>query len=1683
MSYDPSIFNINPYYDDFSTDKSFLRVLFKPGYAVQARELTQIQSILQDQVSKVGDYLFKDGSRIVGGAISVRNTNYVMVSTESPSISGISDYSFVLGATVKVGSGVDSAQPEGRVVHYLPPDTTDGMLVLVVDFISGSSFSGNSSLVLLTDTDNSVSYTLTIGTDSWSNGSCKLVSVDDGIFYVDGFFARNFQQYFVPGTTTANGTGVRRDFQYGTAFSDLNTSVGFAITRDSVTENEDATLRDPAIGSYNYNAPGADRYSINLTLDQRIPGSNTDDFLEVLRFESGRISKKIERITYAEIEKTLAQRTYDESGSYVVNPFDINVSVSGSELYYTMGSGKAYVQGHELETQYPQTINSSTATTETTETELLFPFSVGNWIGVCAGYGTDVISSWGATFSAVLGTTLNNGSADVYFRSSIGNVVGQAKVQALVPYGFVTGTGLTQGKYKMYLYGICAGSVISGASSAVVMPHGSVMGSGKTLAVFGAVTNATPFGTINSSDNAPLVYDVKPGYAIKEFSGVEFYGKVITNNITPAWTSGTAPLSYTATVSSDLSGTFSSTSNTSISFPSIYGVGGSGVASDIQQVTIISAGNAGTTAQSYSAGHAAAMTGFTLSSDGKYIKLEVPGGQHPTGFTTGNVRMMVPVKYTLNTTNLIMDNPGSSDIRTKTSVDASESKASTLLTVDANRNNRKYLLLSYWDVYSISSIVHSTQGNVTSWFELDDGQRETYYDYSRLYLKAERNSSVTAGTFTITYKYFSHSGLAFSPFVGANSYTGVNYSSIPLYTNSRTGRTVSLANCLDFRRSGPISSIPTVKPFGFSEFSASFANTKVSYSHYLPRIDKIKLQVNADTNAPVFVVVSGDPDMNPIAPPDTEDALTLYTVLVPAYTHKASDVLITPYDSKRYTMQDIGKIEKRVGDVETFASLSVSELQTESQSLLTYARGLGSSATTEPIKTSIYVDEFAGHNSGDVSSDEHICSVDYEYGELRPFFTAQSMILPVGTMSGVTISGDGLCTLLYTTTPHTENIGYTKTIKPNPTNTTNWLGFAQLSKSIDTYYDNSTRPLVKTNALGENDNWLSSDAMDARGFGTQWNDWESMWTGIEIRQEENDTVQRAILELPRTGQLSQVAGIDSGNVSIGVGRRINATTSEKMLSYMKSRKLKNRISTTTEGRIVDKSVVPYISTQTVGIVAYGLKPNTSNLSVWFDGVSVLSDLVSNSSGTVSTTFTIPAASFSVGEKLVRISDSYEPENASTTAECVFYSTGILTQRDSGSYSTRPPSLRRQTVASNGIIKSPFNRDVSYDDVTSNQWTDPLCQTFIVDAKTYPHGIFASSVDLFFSKKDLVLPVTVQIRPTVNGYPSPSVSVPFSTVTKLPAGVTTSVVSGIPTATGFTFSSPVYLEPGEYAVAVLTNSGQYSLWASSSSLNTPNDGRAGNNASVGTLYIPQNTNTWVPDNVTDIAFRLNRCTFSAISSGYVQYTSTDTTKPEILKISANEIVPLGCSIQRIFGDTTTIKNNQNIYLGSVPTNLNLKYTMSRGTNTAITPVVDFGTFFGKLVNMKLANNATTPFSTSSYVSRVVSLPQDSSSQGVFVFSNAVIPSGATVNMYCRYSESSESDLFQAAWRPMTRVNPFVSTTESDFREAVYGITSSASGIGSYQIKSEFLSRETVTGNGFFRYSATPALKNISVVTWK
>ena len=68
--------NINPYYDDFNKEDNFYKVLFKPGFPVQARELTTLQSELQNQIESFGSHMFKEGSMVIPGNVNYDNQHY-----------------------------------------------------------------------------------------------------------------------------------------------------------------------------------------------------------------------------------------------------------------------------------------------------------------------------------------------------------------------------------------------------------------------------------------------------------------------------------------------------------------------------------------------------------------------------------------------------------------------------------------------------------------------------------------------------------------------------------------------------------------------------------------------------------------------------------------------------------------------------------------------------------------------------------------------------------------------------------------------------------------------------------------------------------------------------------------------------------------------------------------------------------------------------------------------------------------------------------------------------------------------------------------------------------------------------------------------------------------------------------------------------------------------------------------------------------------------------------------------------------------------------------------------------------------------------------------------------------------------------------------------------------------------
>ena len=154
--------------------------------------------------------------------------------------------------------------------------------------------------------------------------------------------------------------------------------------------------------------------------------------------------------------------------------------------------------------------------------------------------------------------------------------------------------------------------------------------------------------------------------------------------------------------------------------------------------------------------------------------------------------------------------------------------------------------------------------------------------------------------------------------------------------------------------------------------------------------------------------------------------------------------------------------------------------------------------------------------------------------------------------------------------------------------------------------------------------------------------------------------------------------------------------------------------------------------------------------------------------------------------------------------------------------------------------------------------NPQAQSFFVDANQFPLGVFLRDVSLFFTTKDDNLPVSVQIRPVINGFPSASAILPFSEVTRNPDSIT---ANSTPTATVFPFDSPVYLSPGEYAITVISNSSEYKLYTATIGDDVTGTSRkVSAQPNVGSFYEPQNSGEYKANPNTMMMFKLNRCEF-------------------------------------------------------------------------------------------------------------------------------------------------------------------------------------------------------------------------------
>ena len=218
--------NVDPYFDDFDSSKNFYKVLFRPGYSVQGRELTTLQSILQNQIENFGKYAFKQGDLVIPGEVGFNaKLDYVKLSSVSEVATNVDgevvyqkyDIKKLLGLELKgINSGVVASIVEAEYATESDADTvyvkykTSGDDTTEKTFRQGETLevvNGINTPLLVVGTDGSVlptSISVTNpDTDEVTNlispamGYSSAVKVEEGIYFVNGFFVRSNEQLLI----------------------------------------------------------------------------------------------------------------------------------------------------------------------------------------------------------------------------------------------------------------------------------------------------------------------------------------------------------------------------------------------------------------------------------------------------------------------------------------------------------------------------------------------------------------------------------------------------------------------------------------------------------------------------------------------------------------------------------------------------------------------------------------------------------------------------------------------------------------------------------------------------------------------------------------------------------------------------------------------------------------------------------------------------------------------------------------------------------------------------------------------------------------------------------------------------------------------------------------------------------------------------------------------------------------------------------------------------------------------------------------------------------------------------------------------------------------------------------------------------------------------------------------------
>lgn len=990
--------NTNPYYDDFDEKKNYHRILFRPGFAVQARELTQLQTQLSDQISKFGKHVFRNGAIVIGGN-RYFDTEVKSIKLETTYNGTAIDYTLFVNKTI-VG---ETSGTKALVSLAIGPTSIDPLTFIVKIIDGGTSGTGAFTAGERIYTNDTNAYSAKISPGSFLNNAMTF-SIDSGIFFVNGNFV-----YLEPQAI------------YLDKYSNTSSiSVGIEAAESIVTSNDDDSILDASQGTSNYTAPGADRLKISLNLVTKgiVPAGNfvigktyeiaesgstdfsaigatdsvvgtqfiatgvgsgsgtavniIDNLYEIARVVNGKLVVNKEKTVYSTIGDELARRTFDESGHYTVDRWKLQLKDNESTIAGTFVAeiepGKGYVKGYEFKTEaqvrltIDKTRDASHIQQSTNKSTSMY---FGNYVYVTnLGYGT---GSSGATLfstnnatdaSAYTAVELHNtaksgtinagtkvGTARVRFvrydRGTVGTTTGSTGGALTTPYT------AARAVYRMYLFNI---TMTSGTFKGV---RSILTNSGTYTITYGV--DIDPLSQYQSSptppsgwaagdvfltgNNAPsLVYQLPSNY-IKSLvdksntKTAKFYSQKTFTASSPSATGFTITTVgyerfYPATSSSDRATHF-------------HVVKSDGVVVNLDSATI-TFGGAGTD----SATQTATFSGLASSTYTNAVVIATTQiisaanyGQKTKTLNNYNKKIITSPNTTLGG----LDNLGVSDIYDVLAVYniGAGDTTTTPPTVDGATG-----VVTWGSVGGYQ--------DVTSRYTVDNGQRDEIYDYGNLVLTGAAPSA--GDKLFVVYRNFAHTGNGYFsvdsyPSSSAQGYSP--YADIPRFKSPSTGVTVELRDTIDFR---PRKSDASATTFTGGQVPVPVEALTTDYQFYMGRFDKV-----IATTDKQFIDIKGVPGIYPKVPLDIKDAMTLFVLAIPPYVESVSDIQIKYIDNKRYTMRDIGKLEKRINTLEYYTQLSLLEKAAKDTSI-------PDSSMVEKFKQGFAVDPFTSQDIFNINS-------------------------------------------------------------------------------------------------------------------------------------------------------------------------------------------------------------------------------------------------------------------------------------------------------------------------------------------------------------------------------------------------------------------------------------------------------------------------------------------------------------------------------------------------------------------------------------------------------------------------------------------------------------------------------------------------------------------------------------------